>query len=158
METTRRKMLLNTLSLLAVPYLGKAQPIKSAIGAKSNVFDDIEQPISAKSYIRNGLVFQVDGLENVGFGQHDSSSTIWKDLTGNFTLSYSGGDPQFSEDALVTRTGFYVHNNAIPLFDEFTCECIYARGEGIGKNAFNALSYGYLRYRGNGYGAFYTPV
>lgn len=39
--------------------------------------------LSAKSYIQDGLVAMWDGIENAGWGEHDSDTLIWKDLVGN---------------------------------------------------------------------------
>ena len=49
--------------------------------------------LSAKSYVQDGLVAMWDGIENAGWGTHDSSATIWKDLAGNrdATLVNGGG-------------------------------------------------------------------
>lgn len=39
--------------------------------------------LTAKSYITDGLIWQLDGIENVAYGEpHDSSATSWKDLVG----------------------------------------------------------------------------
>jgi len=38
---------------------------------------------SARNYIQDGLKGQWDGIENVGYGRHDDSSSTWVDLTGN---------------------------------------------------------------------------
>lgn len=37
----------------------------------------------SRSYIQKGLIAQWDGIDNVGFGRHDPSTKIWKDLKGN---------------------------------------------------------------------------
>lgn len=42
----------------------------------------IWEATTAKDYIQNGLVAMWDGIENVGWGQHDSNATVWKDLVG----------------------------------------------------------------------------
>lgn len=39
---------------------------------------------SAKSYIQDGLVAMWDGIENAGWGVHDASATVWKDLVGDY--------------------------------------------------------------------------
>ena len=39
--------------------------------------------ISAASYVRRGIVLQLDAIDNVGFSQHDSHAGVWKDLSGN---------------------------------------------------------------------------
>lgn len=38
---------------------------------------------TAKDYVQSGLVAMWDGIENDGFGRHDSTKTTWKDLSGN---------------------------------------------------------------------------
>ena len=37
---------------------------------------------TAKDYVQNGLIAMWDGIENVGYGQHDDNATSWADLTG----------------------------------------------------------------------------
>ena len=37
---------------------------------------------TAKDYVQNGLVAMWDGIENIGYGQHDDNATSWIDLTG----------------------------------------------------------------------------
>ena len=39
--------------------------------------------VNSRSYVRSGLIAQYDGIDNVGFGLHDSNATTWNDLTGN---------------------------------------------------------------------------
>lgn len=45
---------------------------------------------TAKSYVRDGLVAMWDGIENAGWGTHDASATVWKDLAGNNNLDIYG--------------------------------------------------------------------
>jgi hypothetical protein len=42
--------------------------------------------LSAKDYIQDGLVAMWDGIENAGWGVHDPSATVWKDLVGDCDL------------------------------------------------------------------------
>ena len=37
---------------------------------------------TARDYVQNGLIAMWDGIENVGYGQHDDAATTWVDLTG----------------------------------------------------------------------------
>ena len=40
--------------------------------------------LSARHYVQDGLVLHFDGIENAGLGKaHDSSATVWKDLSCN---------------------------------------------------------------------------
>jgi len=38
---------------------------------------------TAKDYVQNGLIAMWDGIENAGWGTHNPSATVWKDLIGN---------------------------------------------------------------------------
>ena len=38
---------------------------------------------TARDYIQDGLIAMWDGIENAGWGVHDASATVWKDLVGN---------------------------------------------------------------------------
>ena len=42
---------------------------------------------TARDYVQNGLVAMWDGIENAGWGTHDASTTVWKDLIGNRDLT-----------------------------------------------------------------------
>lgn len=55
---------------------------------------------TAKDYIQDGLVAMWDGIENAGWGTHDPSATVWKDLVNGVELQLC---PQasFSDNALV---------------------------------------------------------
>ena len=41
---------------------------------------------TAKDYVQDGLIDMWDGIENAGWGIHDSSATTWKDLVGDNDL------------------------------------------------------------------------
>lgn len=44
---------------------------------------------TARDYVQNGLIWQIDGIENAGYGVHESATTSWKDLIGNNNVSLS---------------------------------------------------------------------
>ena len=46
---------------------------------------------TARDYIQDGLIAMWDGIENAGWGTHDASATVWKDLVGinDLTLAQS---------------------------------------------------------------------
>ena len=55
---------------------------------------------TARDYVQDGLVAMWDGIENAGWGKHDESSTVWKDLSGNgYDLTLSKGT--FTENGLM---------------------------------------------------------
>lgn len=47
----------------------------------------LEQGKTARDYVQNGLVALWDGIENAGWGVHDSSTTTWKDLIGSLDIT-----------------------------------------------------------------------
>lgn len=51
---------------------------------------DLFHRITAKDYVQSGLVAMWDAIENVGYGQHNSSATTWKDLVGSNDVTYTG--------------------------------------------------------------------
>ena len=69
---------------------------------------------TAKDYVQDGLIAMWDGIENAGFGVHDSGARTWKDLIGVHDFILPAGI-SFGEDcALFTKSvgkeqswGFY---------------------------------------------------
>ena len=39
---------------------------------------------TARDYVQDGLIAMWDGIENAGWGAHNPSATVWKDLTGSY--------------------------------------------------------------------------
>ena len=56
---------------------------------------------TAKSYVQDGLIAMWDGIENAGWGIHDSSATKWKDLVGDNDLILKN-TAHFDENSLVS--------------------------------------------------------
>lgn len=52
---------------------------------------------TARDYVQDGLIAMWDGIENAGWGVHDSNATIWKDLVGetNLVLRFSPSAPGY---------------------------------------------------------------
>ena len=59
---------------------------------------------TAKDYVQDGLIFQVDAIENVGYGVHDPCATTWKDLIGGNSFNLPSGSI-WGEDYLVLGSG-----------------------------------------------------
>ena len=38
---------------------------------------------TARDYVQDGLIAMWDGIENAGWGQHEDSPIVWKDLTNS---------------------------------------------------------------------------
>ena len=50
-----------------------------------------DDPVTSSSYVQSGLISQWDGIDNVGTGTHDPTTTTWKDLAGTNDLTIVGG-------------------------------------------------------------------
>ena len=62
-------------------------------------------------YVTGGLAIRLDGIDNAGIGAHDSSATVWKDLSGNgrdATLAGNADGSSHWEDK-----GFCFNKNAV---------------------------------------------
>lgn len=55
---------------------------------------------TARDYVQDGLVVMWDGIENAGWGVHNSSATTWKDLIGNYSLPLMSGG-SWEDDCIV---------------------------------------------------------
>jgi len=75
--------------------------------------------LTAKDYVQTGLVAMWDGIENAGWGTHDGSATVWKDLSGNGwdLIAHKGMSnvlPTFeAQYAKLDKNCFYVYDGAI---------------------------------------------
>lgn len=48
--------------------------------------------LTARDYVQDGLIAMWDGIENAGWGVHDESATVWKDvINGNDIRDFSAG-------------------------------------------------------------------
>lgn len=66
-----------------------AFPVRSIVGARSSQFAE-KGGYTAADYVQDGLVAMWDGIENAGWGKHDSEATTWKDLIGSNDLTIYG--------------------------------------------------------------------
>ena len=83
---TRRDIIRGGLGLAGIIAAGKAPAavVKSMLSTRKEIAAGSgDEPLSAKSYIQDGLVAMWDGIENAGWGVHDANATVWKDLSGN---------------------------------------------------------------------------
>ena len=53
---------------------------------------------NAKDYIIDGLVEIWDGIENVEYGKHSNTTTVWKGLLGKIDLSLVGDNVSWAQD------------------------------------------------------------
>ena len=119
---TRREIISSIMASVGLPLITKAVPIRSLLGAEGNsIINDSEKTISAASYVQEGLYAQFDGIENVGYGVHDSDSTIWINLKGGLKIknAYFGESYASPKATLWTedsRTEFIINS-------DFTLHC-----------------------------------
>ena len=72
---------------------------------------------TAKDYVQDGLVAMWDGIENAGWGVHDSNATTWKDLSGNgHDLLLSGTVSVGADHAELDGSGFFYESTDISPF------------------------------------------
>lgn len=48
-------------------------------------------PMTARSYVQDGLVVHFDGLENAGYGKYDESASAWTNLVDGRRLNFASG-------------------------------------------------------------------
>ena len=74
-----------------------ANPVRSILGSKGAIYAKEEHnDYTAADYVQDGLIAHYDGIENAGYGIHDSdkSKQIWKDLTVNgYDMTGYNGNP-----------------------------------------------------------------
>lgn len=131
--------------------------------------------VTSRSYVQQGLVAQYDGIDNAGYGVHNDSAKIWKDLTGNGNdgtcasqLSWTANSWSVSGDckpvtlgnsiSSVTATGEYTIQFACTPAQTSLRESFFSQynggneyGIGIEHNDGSSAS-GYLRFYSNGGG------
>ena len=56
---------------------------------------------TAKDYVQDGLIAMWDGIENAGWGVHDPSATVWKDLIGLWGDLEFVGSPAVRDDEIL---------------------------------------------------------
>lgn len=69
--------------------------------------------IDSRSYVASGLMDMWDGIDNVGVGRHDSSSTTWKNLAGGVDAILTGVG-SFDDNSLVCAGGERTDSMTIP--------------------------------------------
>ena len=87
----------------------------------------VKFPVTAKNYVQDGLIHMYDGLENTGYGTHDSTTATWRDLAG------SGGGMDLSctnvswgdDHASFSGNGYAINNSQWVIADGKTLECCY---------------------------------
>ena len=66
--------------------------------------------VSAKSYVKNGLIGLWDGIENVGYGKHSGNTLVWKNL-GSLGSAYDA--TRLTQAQAWTENGAIFHYGSI---------------------------------------------
>ena len=110
-----KKILSIFISLINI--ISFANIMKSNISAKFMQLNGIDEEITAKSYIQNGLIAQWDGIENAGYGIHNDNAYEWTDL--------------ITENNTTSTTPLHFYNDSLE---------IKAINNTINLNSFNAIN------------------
>lgn len=96
---TRKKSIILMMMLVAASVY--STPVKSSLATSGMEYAQTTPAPSytAADYIQDGLIIMWDGIENAGWGIHDSEATVWKNLMGDsgydFPNCASWGDSYF---------------------------------------------------------------
>ena len=114
LPTTRRKILSGLTGILATST-APAYITKSLIGGRSNLLMSGQDTMpTAADYVQNGLIAMWDGIENAGYGLHDSEATVWKNLVTNSPFS----DGERISSGLVSNTKL---SPDLPIWTDMSC-------------------------------------
>lgn len=102
---------------------------------------------TAKDYVPTGLVAMWDGIENAGWGTHDASATVWKDLVGDYDVSNSYSDITWTDNGYSfghIAGNFFYRSSAPAILDaviskSFTLEVVRSSYSPISNAGFISL-------------------
>ena len=135
-------------------YSGNNYPI-NLYGSRMSLYIPASSSVTEKTYVKNGLILHLDGINNTGSG-HSNTSTIWKDLSGNNNngtvtgatwestgLSFDGIDDWVSIKELnypEVSLEVVFEDNSIPGNSHYYMFCnLEQGGYGLGNNGNNGL-------------------
>ena len=138
MQLSRRDLLLGGLGLAGMSAIAK--PTRSAVASDGTRFSAIAKTPSSSLYVQDGLVAMWDAIENIGPGQHDATSTIWKDLIGNADFKCETGSVSDSWIRYSKSVQITIENPLVTDYP-FTIQGVYDRTETFGN--FSAFGFGF---------------
>ena len=113
---------------------------------------------TARDYVQDGLVFQLDALENAGYGIRDTSKLEWLDLIGGVLFRKEYGIWSWGEYALIgEKTDDFKSVSPLPLSlsDSYTIEIVITSNpDNPTRKTINPSSG--IRINSWGFGFFYT--
>ena len=136
---------ISVISFLFIGFACVAEPVKSMLGSDGIEFNSDEWMPTAADYVQEGLVAMWDGIENIGYGQHDDDATTWVDLTGNgYNLPCAAGSVY--ENAVRYSSSYQVTYDSSPIDGHaMTLQAVIDRSETTGN--FCILGFGYASLR-----------
>ena len=100
---------------------------------------------TARDYVQNGLVAMWDGIENAGWGIHDSTARTWKALVGNIDLPLDNYPSQiyFTSNSLYTSNGRLAERQDVEVVEgPITFEICWSRDSKLNTSADTRSNYG----------------
>ena len=98
----------DTTAITGGSYLTPTVTVTSEKGVLlTAVFRQPRRGLTSLSYVTPGIVAQYDGIDNAGYGQHDSSATTWVDLSGNGNNATKAADVTWAANGWQNSTDCY---------------------------------------------------
>lgn len=94
------------------------------IALKCAMFGRKKSDPTARDYVQDGLVVLYDGIENVGWGEHDGTASAWVDLAGTLDpVQYKSGTV-IGDNCAYNPTGTQIAtNSALKTLMGIACPC-----------------------------------
>ena len=149
MGQTRRQMIGGLAGILAAGVAPGAVTWCSSVGVEKDGGHNLPVDLVAisgkqtsKGYVKDGLLYHLDGIDNDGYGQHSTTISFPVDLTGRISpnaITFVGNAPTIDE------IGVSFSKNSFAYFDDeemvsaiaanpqsITIECVYNLSEYLG--------------------------
>ena len=86
--------------------------------------------LTAKDYVQDGLIAMWDGIENAGWGKHDASATVWKDLVGGLDITLPSSAQIKDNHLLLEAEGASSTNKLIiDTTKDYTVDVLFVYGD-----------------------------
>lgn len=136
----RKDFIKGGIASIAMWQMALGNPIKSNVAAR-HCFTSYESEWKFP-YVTDGMVAMWDGEWNVGIGEHDDSTTVWVDLSGNgndleVDNVYCHWEDNCLRSDTVRRTKLFAKANTA--FSYETCEFVVERMEYPGLVSFSGM-------------------
>ena len=118
------------------------------LGASTGAWSKIGGGLpTARDYVQDGLIAMWDGIENAGWGVHDPSATVWKDLVGGYDVSNSYSDMTWTDNGYSfgnNKGNFFYRSSATEILNTvksklFTMEVVRSSYSPISNTGFISI-------------------